>query len=387
MTSGTDFEIQLTMPHRIRFTSGAFAQGNECVWKTLVTNGSAKVLVFIEEAVAAVFPELEKQVEHAVESQAGYHFSGSICLEGAEASKRNLKVVQTAWDEMERRGIDRHSYVFCIGGGAFLDAVGFAAATCHRGLRFVRFPTTTLSQDDSGVGVKNGINAYGKKNFLGSFSVPYAVINDFDFLHTQPDFVRRAGLIEAVKVALVKDAAFFDWIEEHVAALRDCQPAQLEEAVERSALLHAEHIARGGDPFEHGSSRPLDYGHWSAHKLEQLTDFALSHAEAVAIGVALDTIYAREQGMLDGDACERVLGVIEGLQLPLWDTSFDARDAMGERRVFAGLDEFREHLGGELTVLLLADIGKGVDVHEMDTAVLEVAIAELCDRANVGAAG
>ena len=90
--------------------------------------------------------------------------------------------------------------------------IGFAAATGHRGVRLVRFPTTTLSQDDSGVGVKNGINAFKKKNFIGTFAVPYAVVNDFQFLHTQPRLTRRAGLIEAVKVALVRDGEFFDWL-------------------------------------------------------------------------------------------------------------------------------------------------------------------------------
>lgn len=385
MSSGSDFTIHLSVPHRIRFTRNAFAKGNETLWKVLETNGAAKVLVFIEDTIDASFPDLKAGISQSVESQSGYSFAGAKVLPGAEPAKRDLKVVQAAWDEIERAGIDRHSYIFCIGGGAFLDAIGLAAATAHRGVRLVRFPTTTLSQDDSGVGVKNGINAYGKKNFLGSFAVPYAVINDFQFLETQPELIKRAGLIEAVKVALVKDAEFFAWMESNVDDLRRCEPAALEKAVERSALLHAEHIALGGDPFENGNSRPLDYGHWSAHKLEQLTNFALSHAEAVAIGVALDTIYARETGRLDHDSCERVLKVIEGLDLPLWDDALDSFDAEGRRLIFAGLEEFREHLGGELTVLLLEAIGSGVDVHEMDCAVLERGIAELRQKAATGA--
>ena len=115
--------------------------------------------------------------------------------------------------------IDRHSYVVAIGGGAVLDAVGYAAATAHRGVRLVRVPTTTLSQDDSAVGVKNGINAFGKKNFVGTFAPPHAVLNDFDLLTTLDDRDWRAGISEAVKVALLKDSAFFAWIEQHAREL------------------------------------------------------------------------------------------------------------------------------------------------------------------------
>jgi 3-dehydroquinate synthase len=282
---------------------------------------------------------------------------------------------------IERHHIDRHSYVVVIGGGAFLDVIGFAAATGHRGVRLVRFPTTTLSQDDSGVGVKNGINAFKKKNFIGTFAVPYAVVNDFQFLHTQPRLTRRAGLIEAVKVALVRDGEFFDWLEKNVSGLLSLDEAVLEEAVQRSAVHHARHIAQGGDPFELGSSRPLDYGHWAAHKLEQLTDFELSHGEAVSVGVALDTLYAAKIGLLEAVDAERVLKLIEGLELPIWHEALELKDPKGRRRVFNGLEEFREHLGGELTVLLLKETGVGVDVHEIDESIWEECAEELKARA------
>lgn len=384
MTSGEDFTITLSIPHRIRFTRNAFCPENSAVWDVLETRGQAKVLIFLEEAVAAAFPKLKSQIERSVTAAEGFHLAEVITLPGAELAKRDQSVLQAALDATERLKIDRHSYIFCVGGGAFLDVIGFAAATAHRGVRFVRFPTTTLAQDDSGVGVKNGINAYEKKNFLGVFSVPYAVINDFAFLETQDELQGRAGLIEAVKVALVKDAAFFRWIEENVDALRRFDMPVVEECVERSAILHAQHIALGGDPFENGNSRPLDYGHWSAHKLEQLTNFELSHAEAVAIGVGIDTLYARLEERLDAESCERVLRVIEALDLPLWHDALELRNPDGRRTVYDGLEEFREHLGGELTVLLLKETGKGEDVHTMDEAILEKAILELSLRCTAG---
>ncbi len=284
------------------------------------------------------------------------------------------------WEAIDAAHIDRHSFVLVIGGGAFLDAVGFAAATAHRGVRLVRFPTTTLSQDDSGVGVKCAINAFGKKNWVGSFAVPHAVINDFSFLHSQDEETRRGGLIEAVKVALVRDREFFDWIEENLEPLAALEPETLEACVEKSALLHARHIASGGDAFETGSSRPLDFGHWAAHKLEAMSSYQLFHAPAVGVGLALDTLYSARVGLLKFSIAEQVLRVLDGLGISIYHPALDWVDDLGKRRVLDGLDEFREHLGGELTVLLLKDLGEGVDVHEIDEALLGDCINELRTR-------
>ena len=124
-----------------------------------------------------------------------------MVLPGGEACKQDESVYRAIVAAVHERGIDRHSAVVAVGGGAFLDAAGFAAATAHRGVRLVRLPTTVLSQADSGVGVKNGLNTFGKKNFTGSFHVPFAVLNDFALLETQSADGQRAGMIEAVKVA------------------------------------------------------------------------------------------------------------------------------------------------------------------------------------------
>ena len=380
--SGEDFNITVSFQHRVRFTRGAFAPGNRLMADLLETRGRSKVLVFVENGLRNFFPQLEGEIQDHFSEIAGLRLTGVEWLAGGEEAKRDDQVYQDAMAAIERHHIDRHSYVVVIGGGAFLDVIGFAASTGHRGVRLVRFPTTTLSQDDSGVGVKNGINAFGKKNFIGTFAVPYAVVNDFQFLHTQPELTRRAGLIEAVKVALVRDGEFFDWLEENVKGLLSLNEEILEEAVQRSAIHHARHISQGGDPFELGSSRPLDYGHWAAHKLEQLTDFELSHGEAVSVGVALDTLYAAKIGLLKTLDAERVLKLIEGLELPIWHEALELRDSKRRRRVFNGLEEFREHLGGELTVLLLEKTGVGVDVHEIDEAIWESCAEELKIRAH-----
>src|SRR5207248_8650767 len=136
-----------------------------------------------------------------------------IVIEGGERTKNSYIHVSEIHSHQDRYHIDRHSYVIGVGGGALLDVVGLAAATAHRGVRHDRIPTTTLSQADSGVGVKNGINAFGKKNFIGAFSPPFAVINDFQLLASISPRDKRGGDIEAVKVALIRDPAFFAALE------------------------------------------------------------------------------------------------------------------------------------------------------------------------------
>lgn len=374
-----DFQIPVVFKHRIVFTRDAFATENPELARILREGNGRRALVIIEQAVATAWPHLATEVE-AYFRETDVEFRGIHVLPGGEAIKADDHWVRETWTRIDAAHLDRHSYLLAIGGGAFLDAIGFAAATAHRGVRLVRFPTTTLSQDDSGVGVKCAINAFAKKNWIGAFAVPFAVINDFRFLHSQPEETRRVGLIEAVKVALVKDRAFFEWIEENLAELAALEPEALETCVEKSALLHARHITSGGDPFETGSSRPLDFGHWAAHKLEALTSYHLSHGPAVAVGLALDTLYSSRSGLAPPELAERVLAVLHGLSLASYHPALDWLDESGRRRVFDGLDEFREHLGGALTVLMLKDIGCSVDVHHIDRDLVAACIDELRER-------
>ncbi len=374
-----DFQIPVTFKHRIVFTRDAFNPINHELAGLLAEGGGRRAMVFVEENVVALWPDLLDGIQMYF-NELDLEFRGISVFPGGEAAKAEDQLVREVWAAIDAAHLDRHSYALVIGGGAFLDAVGYAAATAHRGVRLIRFPTTTLSQDDSGVGVKCAVNAFGKKNWVGAFAVPFAVINDFQFLHTQDEETRRGGLIEAVKVALVRDGEFFEWIETNLEALAALEPEVLETCVERSALLHARHIATGGDAFETGSSRPLDFGHWAAHKLEAMTHYQLSHAPAVAIGLALDTLYSARSGLLKFSIAEQILRVLDALQLAIYHPALDWEDETGRRRVFEGLDEFREHLGGELTVLLLTDIGTGIDVHELDEALLGGCINELRTR-------
>jgi 3-dehydroquinate synthase len=377
--------ISVSFAHRIFFTHSVFDSQNRLLAHVLTpteTKTKAKALLVIDEGVARAFPHLPGEAEDWFsdrESPAGL-VCAPLVLPGGEPAKNTRALVDEIYRQIEQHRICRHSYLVAVGGGAFLDAAGFAAATAHRGVRLIRLPTTTLSQADGGVGVKNGINAFGKKNFIGTFAPPFAVINDFAFLGKLPVSEKRAGLIEAVKVALIRDAAFFKEIERSAPALARFDPDALERTIRRSAELHVQHIAESDDPFEFGSARPLDFGHWAAHKLEQMSGFEIPHGPAVAIGVALDTLYSHRIGLLTASATERVLRLIEQLGFALFDPLLLKVDAATTSLLLGGLQEFREHLGGELNITLLPDIGRSVEVHEINIALMLECAAKLARR-------
>src|SRR2546429_3783450 len=308
--------IQVSYRHRVLFTRSVFDPANLAL-KEVLSNGESKeqhkVFVVLDESLDGAQPALAGKIESFIAAFPGV--LRLICppfvIEGGERTKNSYSHVSEIHSHIDRYHIDRHSYVIAVGGGAILDMVGLAAATAHRGCRLVRIPTTTLSQDDSGVGVKNGINAFGKKNFIGAFAPPFAVINDFELLASLSPRDKRAGYIEAVKVALIRDRDFFEAIERDAGRLREFDPEAMQRLIRRCAEIHVHHIATSGDPFEFGSARPLDFGHWAAHKLEQLSEYTLRHGEAVAIGIALDVIYSRRVGFLDEVSASRILRLLE----------------------------------------------------------------------------
>ncbi len=377
--------ITVSFPHRVHFTRNIFGLANS-VLKSVLTGGSGQpptVLVVLDESLHKAQSALAPQIESWFNSNAptARLVCPPISLEGGERVKNSYFHVSEIQSQIDRYHIDRHSYVIAVGGGALLDLVGLAAATAHRGVRHVRVPTTTLSQDDSGVGVKNGMNAFGKQNFIGTFAVPWAVVNDFELLASLPARDKRAGYIEAVKVACIRDREFFESIERDAAKLREFDPAAMEKLIFRCAELHMNHIATSGDPFEMGSARPLDFGHWAAHKLEQISDYRIRHGEAVAVGIALDVVYARRSGFLSASSAERVIKLIEDLGFDIFANELLHVDSEGALMILKGLEEFREHLGGRLTITLLREIGNGFEIHEMHSSPVVASIRELEERA------
>lgn len=382
MPPSINHQITVTWRHQVHFTRGVFNADNALLSTVLAPEPirrRSKVLIVLDESLVDAQPDLPaRSIEYFKRHEDLFDLvAAPLVMQGGERIKNAYFHVSEIHSQIDRFHIDRQSYILCAGGGALLDMVGLAAATAHRGVRLVRLPSSTLAQADSGVGVKNGINAFGKKNFIGTFAPPFAVINDFNFLDSLSLRDKRAGYSEAVKVACLKDAAFFETLERLAADLKVGEDNAVEAMVCRCAELHAAHIAGSGDPFEFGSSRPLDFGHWGAHKLEQISEYRLRHGEAVAIGIALDALYSRLKGWLSERDTDRILNLLHEVGLPLWAPEMTHADAEKKPVIMRGLEEFREHLGGDLTITMLRGIGDSFEVHEMDEDLVLKAMAEL----------
>ena len=372
-----EIQAKFTLRHdyRVIFQRGLFSLESETLAEALA--GAKRTQFFIDEGVLAAWPGLEAEIRAwCADRPDQVQLAGIEPVVGGEAAKNEPDLVDQICDAARRAKICRHSAIVAIGGGAVLDAVGFAAAIYHRGCRHVRIPTTVLSQNDSGVGVKNGVNRFGIKNFYGAFAPPAAVLCDLDFLKTLDDRTWISGVAESFKVAAIRDGAFLERLVAGTEALRQREPAMEREMVVETARLHVEHICGAGDPFESGSSRPLDFGHWSAHKLESMTDFAVLHGEAVAIGLALDVRYAVAIGRCGDEEGWRFIQAMHDSGLPVTHPYFTSRFD----EVLVGLEEFREHLGGELTLAMPDGFGRQSEIHEVDGELMRRCAAEVAER-------
>jgi 3-dehydroquinate synthase len=364
----------VTYHYNVYFTKDLFNKNNLVLLKVVErqATGPAKILVIVDEGVANALPKLCKQIEHYAKSHSNVIqlCESPILISGSEVVKNDRNFLKAIYQHINDDKLCRHSYLITIGGGALLDAMGFVAATAHRGIRLIRVPSTVLGQDDSGVGVKNGINYFGKKNWIGTFAPPYSVINDFKFIESLGTRDWLAGLAEAMKVSLIKDASLFYFIKNNADKILKRNEKAMQEVICRSAELHLRHIGKQGDPFEMGSSRPLDFGHWSAHKLEQITNHRLRHGEAVAIGVAIDATYSFLIGMLPEKDWRDIIDTMKSLHYEFFVPELE----LDEENLFKGLQEFREHLGGQLTIMMLEKIGRGREIHEVDFQLCRKAI-------------
>ena len=366
--------------HRLVFTRDATSADNPAIESILGIreNGDDQVpglILAIDSNVAKAWPELAEGIGSLCSGSNMPEIREVMEIPGGESAKNSPEVIDTVLASIDRNRIDRRSWVLVVGGGAVIDAVGYATSTAHRGVRLLRMPTTVLAQLDAAIGVKNGVNRFGKKNFVGTFDVPRGVICDENMLSTLDDGEWRTGFSEAVKIACLRDRTYLDEIVKLSEEIRKRDLNAARPIIHRCAELHLHHITRGGDPFERMEARPLDFGHWAAHRLESMSNWEIRHGDAVSIGIALDTVYSRLHGLLGDEQCTHILSALRGIGLPVWHELLNDTTAL-----LAGLQEFREHLGGRLTVTLLKDIGEPVDVHEMDDELVIKAVAELPDH-------
>lgn len=360
LKTGFDFSFP------IFFSRNIFSTKNSPLTDILVNaSPQSRFIVFLEESVSRHFPQLEQEIESKIHHCNKELTRPPIILPGGEQIKDGFSDITSIMEILATDTLCRQSYVFAIGGGAFLDAVGLACSLTHRGLRLVRMPTTALSQGDSGVGVKTGVNMFGQKNFAGTFAPPYAVINDLSFLDSLPKNLILDGVAEAIKVALIKDAEFFNYINDHATAIANCEQQVTSEIIIKSATLHAKHIATSGDPFEMGNARPLDFGHWLAHQLEIDSDHTIRHGQGVALGIALDSYIACSLNLLTKNELKKITDCLRGCGFELWHDLLDNTQA-----VISGVENFRQHLGGELCLAMPSGIGQLTEINKLDENVI-----------------
>jgi len=370
------FKVQYD--YQLYFTSGLFNVGNplfEQLMRDYKKFEPVKLLFVLDDGVKYHHPNILSQIETYCETfDQVLKFTNTIVVSGGEQVKNSDDAIESVLRGINENKICRHSFVVVIGGGAVIDMVGYAAAIAHRGVKLLRIPTTVLSQNDSAVGVKNSVNAFKKKNFLGTFAPPYAIINDSSFLETleQRDWI--SGISEAIKVALIKDGIFFKYIADNAMALKNREMEPMQYVIYKCAEMHMQHITQGGDPFESGSSRPLDFGHWAAHKMEFMTNYEMRHGEAVAKGIALDVTYAQLSGLITEEDLRHILEVMMNIG---FDLSIPVESQEEIDSLLNGIEEFREHLGGQLTITLISDIGVKHDVHTIDMGLMAQAISKL----------
>lgn len=369
--------VTVQFPRQLRHTRDVFHVENPCLARTLEESGAhARIWCVVDGGVAAANPALcEAITAYALRYRRSMTLlAPPLVVPGGEAVKNDPAHVAQLHRHIHELRMDRHAFLLVVGGGAVLDMAGYAASVAHRGLRVVRIPTTTVAQADCAVGVKNGINAFGRKDFLGTYAPPWAVVIDAEFTKTLSPRDRRCGLAEALKIALTRDASFYRRIEAWARELHSGQERGLDDIVQRSAQLHLELATRTADPFELATARPLQFGHWAAHALEMLSRHTLRHGEAVAIGMALDTAYAYRTGLCTRATLDSVVGTLKLLGFTLDHPAMHLRSPSGEYRL---LDALRDPQGAPLNVPMLSEIGVAVDVDTIHHGEMAACISAL----------
>jgi len=293
----------------------------------------------------------------------------SIELPDGEAYK-DWTTLNAVFDALLRRGCDRETTLYALGGGVIGDMTGFAAACFMRGISYVQVPTTLLAQVDSSVGGKTAINHPLGKNMIGAFHQPLAVVCDLDSLATLPARELHAGLAEVVKYGPIADWSFFEWLERHADELSARAPDALRHAVKRSCEIKADVVAR--DEREGGLRAILNFGHTFGHAIEAGLGFGTwLHGEAVAAGMVVAADLSARLGLIDGDVVDRLSALLTRFGLPTRAPDF------GADRYLELMRHDKKAQAGELRFTLL--IGRGhAALKKAPEAKVREALARRC---------
>ncbi|MBY5943280.1 3-dehydroquinate synthase [Halomonas sp. DP5N14-9] len=271
-----------------------------------------QVMVVTNDTVAAHYLERLTSALAAADDRLRIE---TLVLPDGEAHK-NVEGVSRIWDALLEAGFNRKATLVALGGGVIGDMVGFAAASYQRGISFIQVPTTLLSQVDSSVGGKTGVNHPLGKNMIGAFWQPRAVLIDTATLSTLPERELSAGLAEVIKYGLIHDSDFLGWLEDEMAALRDLDDVVLAKAIERSCAIKAEIVAL--DETEQDVRALLNLGHTFGHAIEAYMGYGTwLHGEAVGVGMLMAADLSMRQGFIEQADVTRTRRVIERAGLPV----------------------------------------------------------------------
>lgn len=290
-----------------------------------------------------------------------------IILPDGEAYK-NAETLNLIYDALLKNRCERSTTLIALGGGVIGDLTGYAAATYLRGVPFIQIPTTLLSQVDSSVGGKTGINHPLGKNMIGTFYQPKLVLADTDTLRTLPQRELSAGLAEVIKYGLIRDADFFDWLEVNISKLISLDEAAISYAIYRSCENKAEVVA--ADEHETGERALLNLGHTFGHAIENAMGYGVwLHGEAVAAGTIMAADLSQRMGWLKMDEFTRILNLLNASNLPL------KAPKLGADRYLDLMASDKKVADGKIRLVLQQGIGKAVITSDYDVDKLNQTLA------------
>jgi len=292
-----------------------------------------------------------------------------IVLPDGEAYK-NSETLNTIYDVLLQNRCERSTTLIALGGGVIGDLTGYAAATYLRGVPFIQVPTTLLSQVDSSVGGKTGINHPLGKNMIGAFYQPQVVLADIDTLQTLPAREFSAGMAEVIKYGLIRDINFFNWLEVHIDQLMALEESAISEAIYRSCQNKAEVVAR--DEHESGERALLNLGHTFGHAIENAMGYGVwLHGEAVAAGTMLAADLSQRMGWLSSSDVSRIHALLSKANLPL------VAPKLGLEKYLDLMQMDKKVADGKIRLVLQQGIGKSVITSDYDVGKLKETLA-LC---------
>jgi 3-dehydroquinate synthase len=290
-----------------------------------------------------------------------------IILPDGEAYK-NTETLNKIYDALLQNRCERSTTLIALGGGVIGDLTGYAAATYLRGVPFIQIPTTLLSQVDSSVGGKTGINHPLGKNMIGAFYQPQLVLADIDTLKTLPAREFSAGMAEVIKYGLIRDAEFFDWLEAHIEPLMALDEGAIREAIYRSCQNKADVVAR--DEHETGERALLNLGHTFGHAIENAMGYGVwLHGEAVAAGTMMAADLSQRMGWLTADEVARIHALLTKARLPL-----DA-PKLGADKYLELMQMDKKVADGKIRLVLQQGIGKSVITSDYDADKLRITLS------------